>query len=217
MTASATRVKGSMCRASSCSREFGFEGEHRRDPVCDPTEFPRPARPPRPHFRRHVVEHPQPTIVRGAGHPHVETGEVDQDDEVRPLLIHEPTQTAFELHEERQPRHHLDEAHDREVVEFRDEFDATRTHARPSGAPEPGRGITLAQGIDQCRRVGVSRRLARQDEDPRTSCGQNAQPRYQIASTVTMSRATSLPRGIPRRESTQFFFRRRRVRIRDMA
>ena len=149
------------------AEEHLLERQHHRQPVHRRGEPARPARPPGPQLRRDVVQDLGAGGVRGLGHPDVEAGIVDQDDEV--VAPH------FEIIPEgsQEPVVGPDLGNDLDQPKGGEPFHpipqrgAGLSHLRAPEGLDGGIGVACPECADHTGPVEIARRLASGDEDAR--------------------------------------------------
>lgn len=167
----------------------GLERQQAEDMIDIATHRPCPARPPRPHGRRHVVDDRDRAIARANPLRHAlgEIGTVDDDEHVRLRRDDRIHRAADQAQDLGQLLQHGGETDDRQLLDRKQRDETLADHAAAADAgkrdaiPE-----TLAQHLHQAGAETVPRLLGRDQTDPADGRACRGERRH--AATPVMNR-----------------------------
>ncbi len=149
--------------------EAGLERQDDERPIGSPLQLPDSPRAPRPELGDDVVEHGDGERFCGAGDLEVQSGVIDQNDDVGPLALEPCARLAHEGEERASAAENLDQSHHGERREIHGLVLAGGAHSRTAVAEHANGWVELVDLADEVGAVKIAGDLAGRYEDARVA------------------------------------------------
>ena len=145
--------------------KVGLEGKDDHQAVGEAGQGAHPVGPPGPDLGADVVQHRHPVVFGQAGHPEIEVGEINQNNQVRGRGFQDAADASEGLPDSGQVAHHFHEAHHGQLRGGGENPHPLGAHFLAPHPEELGVGAELPDGRHQPGGVVVPGGLPGDDED----------------------------------------------------